>query len=131
MEDILELIEQFTVGKLSAADFAKRYSVLWRELADEQRHALNTSPEVKQAYERLWLKRDFHLINDAQFEQEAGKLFRGLCRVIPGSKADRIINHLMVEADAYVPDAAERTSYQLGEEELLAEAQKALDELSA
>jgi hypothetical protein len=131
MEEILELIEQFIVGKLSAADFARRYNILWREVSDEQRHALNTTPEVKQAYERLWLQRDFRMINEAQFEQEARKLFRDLCRVVPGSKTDRIINHLMVEAEAYVPDAAERTSYQLGEAELLAEAQKALDELSA
>ena len=131
MEDILELLEQFIAGKLPAADFARRYSVVWREVSDEQRHALNTSPEVKQAYERLWLQRDFRMINEAQFEQEARKLFRDLCRVVPGSKTDRIINHLMIEADAYVPNAAERNTYQLGEAELLAEAQKALDELSA
>lgn len=131
MEDILELLEQFTAGKVSAADFARRYSILWREVSDEQRHALNNTPEVKQAYERLWLQRDFKLINEAQFEGEARKLFAGLCRVVPGSKPDRVINHLMIEADAYVPDAAERSPYQLGEAELLAEAQKALDELSA
>jgi hypothetical protein len=131
MEEILELLEQFIAGKLAAADFARRYNILWREVSDEQRHALNTSSEVKQAYERLWLQRDFRMINEAQFEQEARKLFRDLCRVVPGSKTDRVINHLMVEADAYVPNAAERTSYQLGEAELLAEAQKALNELSA
>jgi hypothetical protein len=131
MDELLELLEYFVLGKLSASDFVKRYSVLWREISDEQRHALNTSPNVKQAYERLWLKRDFRLIDDAQFEREARKLFAQSCRITPGSKADRTINHLMIEADAYVADAAERSSYQLGEAELLAEAQKALDELSA
>jgi hypothetical protein len=51
--------------------------------------------------------------------------------------ADRLYFHLLeqrglvIEADAYVANADERSSYQLGEAELLAEAQKALDELSA
>jgi hypothetical protein len=107
-----------------------RYSILWREISDEQRHVLDTRPKIKQGYERLWLQRDFRMINDVQFEQEAKKLFGRACRVTPGTQADKVVNQLKVEADAYEPDAAQRQPYQLGEAELLAEAQKALDALS-
>jgi hypothetical protein len=130
MDDVLELIEQFVAGKLSASDFVTRYSTVWREISDEQRHVLEMRAEVKQSYERLWLQRDFRLINDAQFEQEAKKLFGQACRVTPGTQADKTINQLKIEADAYEGDAAQRQPYQIGEAELLAEAKKALKVLS-
>ena len=130
MDDLLELLESFVLGKLSAGEFVTRYSTLWREISDEQRHALETRADVKQGYERLWLQRDFRLINDAQFEQEAKKLFGSACRVTPGTQADKSLNQLKIEADAYEGDTAQRQPYQIGEAELLAEARKALKVLS-
>ncbi len=131
LDDFTSLLQLFVAGKLPAADFVTRYRLLWRDISDEQRYVFETYPKIKEANERLWLQRDFHLINDARFEQEAQKLFASVCRVAPGTKTDKIINHLMIEADAYVADAGERETYQLGEPELLVAARKALDALSS
>ncbi|MBI1279780.1 MAG: hypothetical protein GC179_16755 [Anaerolineaceae bacterium] len=132
MDEVIQLMQLLVDGHIDYDTFAGDYITLGREIRDEQWTALETSGLKRESDElgRLVLaglisKEEFGKRNKALWDQVEGERIKGL------SRESEIIAHIFVEADAYESDPQQRTYYQIGEQELLAEVRKALDELKA
>lgn len=135
MDEAIDLLQLFVDGKIDADTFAGDFIVLWREFCVET--------DVAMKAQGLW-QESVQLTVDGFSEkistEDFSRRYADVCnrvkgvRLTPISKESTIISHIMVECDAYTPNLELRASDPrrfIGEEELLTEVRKAVDELKA
>jgi hypothetical protein len=133
MEHIITLLGDYVEGKVSSATFVDQYMKAWKELRDEVSERIESIPGLPEQIAELSKRRLDKRISGEDFKRQHQKLVAqiGETRLKPFSEVDAILSHLFVESDAYREDPEDREpGFNIGEDELVAEAKTALVKLT-
>lgn len=133
MDEMRQLLRDYLDGKLASEDFVMQYIKLADQIRDEVWQAFDKKPWIKEEIRKLAKQLSQGQITSQACFEERERLVSQLepTRVVPFSREDEVLSHLYVEADAYEEDPQYRVEgLNIGEDELRAEVQKALDVLT-
>ena len=133
MDEMRQLLRDYLDGKLASTDFVMRFFKIAQPMRDEVWRLVDKAG-ISEALTELTKQRIPDQISVEAFTEQWYELMskvEGPSELLPHSKEQEVLSHLFVEADAYEEDPAERVEgLNIGEDELRAEVQKALDVLT-
>lgn len=130
MEIFITLLSQFLSGQLSIDEFISEFIKARHKLVNEQDAVIDRDIATTQVLNQLWDDFKQNRITGAEYAEQMKITIQKLggFRIHPFSRTAEIVDHMMVEADAYYGDPPPDKS-SISSEQLRIEASNALKEL--